>query len=45
MRNTQQIEQSERGALLGQLIGAVVTVALIAIVAVQVPDLMIWILS
>jgi len=45
MRNTEQIEQAERGALLGQLIGAVVTVALIAIVAVQVPDLMIWILS
>lgn len=45
MRNTEQIEQSERGALFGQLIGAVVTVALIAIVAVQVPDLMIWILS
>lgn len=45
MRNTEQLEQPERGALLGQLIGAVVTVALIAIVAVQVPDLMIWILS
>ncbi|KAI2687474.1 hypothetical protein [Pseudomonas sp. TNT3] len=45
MRNTEQVEQTERGALLGQLIGAVVTVALIGIVAVQVPDLMIWILS
>ncbi|MCI9874514.1 hypothetical protein [Pseudomonas atacamensis] len=45
MRNTEQLEQTERGALIGQLIGAIVTVALIAIVAVQVPDLMIWILS
>lgn len=45
MRNTEQLEQIERGTLIGQLIGAVVTVALIAIVAVQVPDLMIWILS
>lgn len=45
MRNTKQLEQTERRALIGQLIGAVVTVALIAIVAVQVPDLMIWILS
>lgn len=45
MRNTEQLDQTERGALRGQLIGAVVTVALIIIVAVQVPDLMIWILS
>ena len=45
MRNTEHLEQTERGALIGQLIGTVVTVALIAIVAVQVPDLMIWILS
>lgn len=45
MRNTDQLEQTPRGALLGQLLGAVMTVALIAIVAVQVPDLMIWILS
>jgi hypothetical protein len=45
MRNTEQLEHTERGALIGQLIGAVVTVVLIAIVAVQVPDLMIWILS
>ncbi|WP_185057680.1 hypothetical protein [Pseudomonas brassicacearum] len=45
MRDTEQLEQTERDALLGQLIGAVVTMALIAIVAVQVPDLMIWILS
>lgn len=45
MRNTEQLEQAHRGALLGQLLGAVVTVALIAIVAVQVPDLLIWILS
>lgn len=45
MRNTEQVEQTERGALIGQLIGAVVTVVLIAFVAVQVPDLMIWILS
>jgi len=45
VRETEQLQQTERGALLGQLIGAVVTVALIAIVAVQVPDLMIWILS
>ena len=45
MRNTNQLEQTERGALLGQFMGAVVTVVLIAIVAVQVPDLMIWILS
>jgi len=45
MRNTEQIEQTERGALLGHLIGAVVTLALIVIVAIQVPDLMIWILT
>ncbi|MBC3774745.1 hypothetical protein [Pseudomonas sp. SWRI99] len=45
MRNTEQLEQTQRGALIGQLIGAVLTVVLIAIVAVQVPDLMIWILS
>lgn len=45
MRDTEQLEQTERGALLGQLTGAVVTVALIAIVAVRVPDLVIWILS
>jgi hypothetical protein len=45
MRNTEQFEQVHRGALLGQLLGAAVTVTLIAIVAIQVPDLMIWILS
>ncbi|MCD9118321.1 hypothetical protein [Pseudomonas bijieensis] len=45
MRDTEQLEQTGRDALLGQLIGAVVTMALIAIVAVQVPDLMIWFLS
>lgn len=45
MRDTKQLEPTERDALLGQLIGAVVTVALIVIVAVQVLDLMIWILS
>ncbi|MFJ7793252.1 hypothetical protein [Pseudomonas sp. NPDC096950] len=45
MRDTKQIGQTARDALLGQLIGAVVTVALIAIVAVQVPDLLIWLLS
>ncbi|MFJ7107767.1 hypothetical protein ACIQU2_09135 [Pseudomonas sp. NPDC098740] len=45
MRNTEQLEQTERGGLLGQLIGAIVTVLMIAIVTVQVPDLMIWILS
>ncbi|CAI8839195.1 hypothetical protein [Pseudomonas sp. IT-P260] len=45
MRNTEQLEQTERGTLIGQSLGAVVTVVLIAIVAVQVPDLMIWILS
>ncbi len=45
MRDTKQLEQTGRDALLGQLIGTVVTVALIAIVAVQVPDLLIWILS
>ncbi|MGA3678855.1 hypothetical protein [Pseudomonas graminis] len=44
MRNTEPLEQAVRGALLGQLLGAVLTVTLIAIVAVQVPDLMIWIL-
>lgn len=44
MRNTEPLEQAARGALLGQLLGAVTTVTLIAIVAVQVPDLMIWIL-
>jgi hypothetical protein len=45
MRNTEQLEQTERGAMLRQFIGAIVTAALIAIVAVQVPDLLIWILS
>jgi hypothetical protein len=45
MRDTKQFEQTGRDALLRQLIGAVVTVALIVIVAVQVPDLVIWILS
>lgn len=45
MRDTKQLEPTGRDALLGQLIGAVVTVALIVIVAVQVLDLMIWILS
>lgn len=45
MRETKQLEQTGRDALLGQLIGAVVTVALIAVVAVQIPDLLIWILS
>ena len=45
MRETNQLEQTGRDALLGQLIGAVVTVALIAVVAVQIPDLLIWILS
>lgn len=45
MRNTEPFEQAHRDALLGQLLGAVVTVVLIAIVAVKVPDLMIWILS
>ncbi|MBC3346536.1 hypothetical protein HU811_07810 [Pseudomonas sp. SWRI196] len=44
MRDTEQLEQTGRSALLGQFIGAVVTVALMAVVAVQVPDLMIWIL-
>jgi hypothetical protein len=45
MRNTEQLEQTGRDTMLGQLIGALMTVALIAIVAVQVPDLMIWILN
>jgi len=45
MRDTKQLEKTGRDALLGELIGAVVTVVLIAVVAVQVPDLMIWILS
>jgi hypothetical protein len=45
MRDTDQLKQPEREALVGQLISAVVTVALIAIVAVQVLDLMIWILN
>jgi hypothetical protein len=45
MRDTKQLEHTARDALLGQLIGAVMTVVLIAIVAVQVPDLLIWILS
>lgn len=45
MRDTEQLEQPRRDALLGQLIGAAVTMVLIAIVAVQVPDLLIWILS
>jgi len=45
MRNIEQFDQTQRGALLRQLLGAVITLALIAIVAVQVPDLMIWILS
>ena len=45
MRDTKQLEHNARDALLGQLIGAVMTVALIVIVAVQVPDLMIWILT
>jgi len=45
MRNTKQLEHTGRDALFGQAIGTVVTVALIAIVAAQVPDLMIWILN
>lgn len=45
MRNTEQMEEFQRTALVGQLIGAVVTVALIATVAVQVPDVLIWILK
>lgn len=45
MRDTERLEQTERHALLGQIIGAIVTMALMAVVAVQVPDLMIWILS
>jgi hypothetical protein len=45
MRNTKQMEEFQRTALVGQLIGAVVTVALIATVAVQVPDVLIWILK
>jgi len=45
MRDTKQLEHPGRDALLGQAIVTVVTVALIAIVAAQVPDLMIWILN
>lgn len=45
MRNTQQLEQHHHGALLGQLLGAVVTIAVIVVVAMKVPDLMILILS
>jgi hypothetical protein len=45
MRNAKQMEEFQRTAFVGQLIGAVVTVALIAIVAVQVPDVLIWILN
>jgi len=45
MRDTKQLEHTARDALFGQLIGAVMTVVLIAIVAVQVPDLLIWILN
>lgn len=45
MRETEPFEQNHRGALLGQLIGVVVTIALIAIVGIQVPDLMIWLLT